>query len=83
MHSIGEKLRNRDDQYAACEASRRLLCTEVDTMKAVHHKLSNDLQVLLAINLCWALPLNGEITSKMLLSFVFSVEGILHKMCME
>ncbi|XP_071788250.1 uncharacterized protein [Asterias amurensis] len=44
MHSIGEKLRNREDQYAACEASRRLLCTEVDTMKAVHHKLSNDLQ---------------------------------------
>ncbi|XP_038046275.1 tax1-binding protein 1 homolog [Patiria miniata] len=44
IRTTEQKLQTRQDQFAACEASRRMLCEEVDTMKAFQHKLSNDLQ---------------------------------------
>ncbi|XP_022087081.1 tax1-binding protein 1-like isoform X2 [Acanthaster planci] len=44
IRSTEQKLQSLEDQYAVCKTNKRMLCEEIDTLKDIQHKLSNDLQ---------------------------------------
>ncbi len=48
LRTVKEKLKQRESQLVAAEQNRRYLSDEIDTMKTVNQKLSQDLEVSLS-----------------------------------